>query len=79
MIRQQCQRMENLLRDFLRFARMRDLEMTPGSLNEQVEPSCVSSNRSSTRAALRLSTTSIPIYRASCYIATRCRQRLSTW
>jgi signal transduction histidine kinase len=36
-IRQQCQRMENLLRDFLRFARMRDLEMTPGSLNEQVE------------------------------------------
>ena len=37
MIRQQCQRMENLLHDFLRFARMRDLEMTPGSLNEQVE------------------------------------------
>ncbi len=37
MIRQQCQRMENLLRDFLRFARMRDLEMTPGSLNEQVD------------------------------------------
>ncbi len=37
MIRQQCQRMENLLRDFLRFARMRDLEMTPGNLNEQVE------------------------------------------
>ena len=37
MIRQQCQRMENLLRDFLRFSRVRDLEMTPGSLNEQVE------------------------------------------
>ncbi len=37
MIRQQCQRMENLLRDFLRFSRMRDLEMTPGSLNEQVD------------------------------------------
>jgi signal transduction histidine kinase len=37
MIRQQCDRMENLLRDFLRFARMRDLEMTPGNLNEQVE------------------------------------------
>lgn len=37
MIRQQCQRMENLLRDFLRFARMRDLDMTPGSLNEQVD------------------------------------------
>jgi signal transduction histidine kinase len=37
MIRQQCERMENLLRDFLRFSRMRDLEMTPGDLNEQVE------------------------------------------
>lgn len=37
MIRQQCQRMENLLRDFLRFSRVRDLEMTPGDLNEQVE------------------------------------------
>lgn len=37
MIRQQCTRMENLLRDFLRFARLRDLEMTPGSLNEQIE------------------------------------------
>lgn len=36
-IRQQCQRMENLLRDFLRFSRLRDLQMTPGSLNEQVE------------------------------------------
>ena len=36
-IRQQCQRMENLLRDFLRFSRLRDLEMTPGSINEQVE------------------------------------------
>jgi signal transduction histidine kinase len=37
MIRQQCQRMENLLRDFLRFSRLHDLEMTPGNLNEQVE------------------------------------------
>ncbi|GIW99113.1 MAG: hypothetical protein KatS3mg111_2446 [Pirellulaceae bacterium] len=37
MIRQQCQRMENLLRDFLRFSRLRDLEMSPGNLNEQVE------------------------------------------
>lgn len=37
MIRQQCQRLENLLRDFLRFSRLRDLEMTPGSLNEQIE------------------------------------------
>ena len=37
MIREQCTRMENLLRDFLRYARLRDLEMTPGSLNEQME------------------------------------------
>lgn len=36
MIRQQCNRMENLLRDFLRFARLRDLEMTVGSLNDQI-------------------------------------------
>ncbi len=36
LIRQQCDRMQNLLRDFLRFARMRDLEMTPGSLNDQI-------------------------------------------
>ncbi len=36
-IRQQCQRMENLLRDFLRFFRLRDLQMTPGNLNDQVE------------------------------------------
>ena len=37
MIRQQCNRLENLLRDFLRFARMRDLDMTPGSLNDNIE------------------------------------------
>lgn len=37
MIRQQCNRLEALLRDFLRFARMRDLEMTIGSLNDQVQ------------------------------------------
>lgn len=37
MIRQQCDRMENLLRDFLRFARLRDLDMTPGNLNEQID------------------------------------------
>jgi signal transduction histidine kinase len=36
MIRTQCERMENLLRDFLRFAKLRDLDMTPGSLNEQI-------------------------------------------
>jgi signal transduction histidine kinase len=36
MIKQQCHRMENLLRDFLRFARMQDMELTLGSLNEQI-------------------------------------------
>jgi signal transduction histidine kinase len=36
MIRQQCERMETLLRDFLKFAKLRDLDMTPGSLNEQI-------------------------------------------
>jgi signal transduction histidine kinase len=35
LIREQCDRMQNLLRDFLRFARMQNLEMTPGSLNDQ--------------------------------------------
>lgn len=37
MIRQQCDRMQNLLADFLRFARMRDLEMSPCNLNDQIE------------------------------------------
>ncbi|QDS93068.1 Sporulation kinase E [Roseimaritima multifibrata] len=36
-VRQQCERMENLLRDFLRFARLRKIDLTPGSLNEQIE------------------------------------------
>jgi signal transduction histidine kinase len=36
MIKQQCHRMENLLRDFLRFARMQEMELTLGSLNEQI-------------------------------------------
>ncbi|QDS87094.1 MULTISPECIES: sensor histidine kinase [Rosistilla] len=36
-IRQQCQRMENLLRDFLRFARLQSVELTPGSLNDQID------------------------------------------
>ena len=36
MIKQQCHRMENLLRDFLKFARMQDMELTLGSLNEQI-------------------------------------------
>jgi signal transduction histidine kinase len=36
-IRTQCERMENLLRDFLRFAKIRDLDRTPGNLNDQIK------------------------------------------
>jgi signal transduction histidine kinase len=36
-IREQCERMEHMLRDFLRYARLRDLDLTPGSLNDQIE------------------------------------------
>ncbi len=37
MVREQCDRMEALLRDFLRYTRLRDIDLVPGSLNEQVE------------------------------------------
>ncbi len=36
-VRGQCERMEALLRDFLRYARLRDIDLLPGSLNDQVE------------------------------------------
>ena len=36
-VRNQCNRLENLLRDFLKFSHMRKLELRPGSLNEQIE------------------------------------------
>jgi signal transduction histidine kinase len=36
-VQKQCTRLENLLRDFLKFARLRDLELTPGSLNDVME------------------------------------------
>lgn len=36
-VSQQCTRLENLLNDFLKFARMRQLDLRPGSLNEQIE------------------------------------------
>ena len=36
-VRQQCERMERLLADFLRFARLRDMDLTPGSLNDQID------------------------------------------
>lgn len=36
-VQKQCTRLENLLRDFLKFARLRDLDLSPGSLNEVVD------------------------------------------
>jgi signal transduction histidine kinase len=36
-VRGQCERMEALLRDFLRYTRLRDIDLMPGSLNDQVE------------------------------------------
>ena len=36
-MRGQCERMEALLRDFLRYTRLRDIDLVPGSLNDQVE------------------------------------------
>jgi signal transduction histidine kinase len=37
MVSRQCTRLENLLNDFLRFSKVGHLELTLGSLNEQVE------------------------------------------
>ncbi|MEX1042780.1 MAG: ATP-binding protein [Pirellulaceae bacterium] len=36
-VQEQCQRLQSLLDDFLKFARIRDLNLLPGNLNEQVE------------------------------------------
>lgn len=36
-VRQQCERMEGLLRDFLRYTRLRDIDLVSGSLNDQIE------------------------------------------
>lgn len=37
MVMKQCTRLENLLNDFLRFARVRHLDLSPGDLNEHVD------------------------------------------
>src|SRR3954454_20454837 len=37
MVSRQCTRLENLLNDFLRFSKVGQLELTLGSLNEQLE------------------------------------------
>ncbi|KAA5540985.1 sensor histidine kinase [Roseiconus nitratireducens] len=36
-VRQQCERMQGLLRDFLRYARLRDIDLVSGSLNDQID------------------------------------------
>jgi len=36
-VQRQCLRLQTLLDDFLRFVRLRHLDLTPGNLNEQVE------------------------------------------
>lgn len=36
-IRQQCERMESLLRDFLRYTRLAQIDLVPGNLNEQID------------------------------------------
>ncbi len=36
-VHEQCTRLEGLLNDFLKFARVRSLDLVPGNLNEQVE------------------------------------------
>ncbi|MFT7638749.1 MAG: signal transduction histidine kinase [Pirellulaceae bacterium] len=36
-VNRQCTRLENLLNDFLRFARLQKLDLTPGNLNDQIE------------------------------------------
>ncbi len=37
MVTRQCTRLENLLNDFLRFSKLRNLDLRLGSLNEQIE------------------------------------------
>lgn len=37
MVHQQCTRLENLLNDFLKFARVRRLDLVPGNLNDQIQ------------------------------------------
>ncbi|QDU92979.1 sensor histidine kinase [Lignipirellula cremea] len=36
-VHRQCLRLENILNDFLKFARLRQLDLKPGSLNRQIE------------------------------------------
>lgn len=36
-VRQQCERMEALLRDFMRYTRLSQIDLVPGSLNDQID------------------------------------------
>lgn len=36
-VRQQCERMETMLRDFLRFTKLSQIDLIPGNLNEQID------------------------------------------
>lgn len=36
-VQRQCERLQNLLSDFLKFARLKQLDLRPGNLNEQIE------------------------------------------
>ena len=36
-VRQQCERMEGLLRDFLRYTRLSEIDLVSGNLNDQIE------------------------------------------
>lgn len=36
-VRGQCERMESLLRDFLRYTRLRDIDLVSGNLNDQID------------------------------------------
>ena len=36
-VRQQCERMEGLLRDFLRYTRLSEIDLLPGNLNDQID------------------------------------------
>lgn len=36
-VREQCERMQGLLRDFMKYTKLRDIDLVSGSLNDQVE------------------------------------------
>ena len=79
MVHDQCTRLESLLNDFLKFARVRSLDLVPGNLNEQVESVLrffdVQARESGVRILPHLDA-SCP---ACCWIRKPCGRRWSTW